>query len=82
MALVDGKWIASIFSYASDSGDGSTTAFVLPSTPHSNNAVIVFLNGLAQTPTVDYNISGDTVTFTTAPSLGQEILFWFVKENA
>ena len=34
----------------------------------------MFLNGLSQKPTTDYTISGTTLTFTTAPANGQQIV--------
>lgn len=81
MSLVGGKWIDNIWVYASASGDGSTTGFSLPSTPHSNSAVQVFVDGLIQRPTTDFSISGSTVTFVTAPANGQDILFHYVKKD-
>lgn len=52
------------------SGTGSQTAFTLSAAPVSATALIVNISGVVQTPTVDYTISGTTLTFTTAPPAG------------
>ena len=54
--------------------DGSNTTFALSQTPFdSGDAVQVFLNGLKQDRTADWSISGTTITFVTAPALGQSV---------
>ena len=53
-------------------GDGSTTAFTL-STEATTNTVFVNLNGVLQTPTTAYAVSGTTLTFTEAPVTGDKI---------
>jgi len=53
-------------------GDNSTTAFHLSSTPSSSAAVVVNIDGLIQQSSV-YSLSGSTVNFTTAPLSGQKI---------
>jgi len=54
--------------------NGSNVTFVLASTPVSGTE-LVFLNGLLQEPGSgnDYTISGDTITFETAPDTGDRI---------
>lgn len=52
------------------SGTGSQTAFTLSAAPVSATALIVNISGVVQTPTVDYTVSGTTLTFTTAPPAG------------
>ena len=37
------------------------------------DGMLVFVNGICMTPTVDYVMSGTTLTFTTAPATGAEI---------
>lgn len=46
--------------------NGSNTAFTIANTPIAGT-VQVFLNGLLQTVSNDYTISGTTITYTTAP---------------
>jgi hypothetical protein len=46
--------------------DGSTATYVLDQSSTSD-AVLVTLNGIGQTPTVDYSVSGNAITFTTTP---------------
>ncbi len=50
-------------------GNGVLTTKVLgsPTAPGSVNNVSVYYDGVAQTPTTDYTLSGSTITFTTAP---------------
>jgi len=52
-------------------GDGSSTIFgVLTRAPAGTAAVVVFVNGSYKIPGIDYTLSGDIITFTTAPSVG------------
>lgn len=52
--------------------DGSNTVFTLPTTP--GPVVLVFRNGVLQIGgAVDYTLSGTTVTFVSAPSVGDSI---------
>ena len=53
--------------------NGSNTQFTLGTSLSSDAFSFVFLNGVAQVPTVDYTISGSTLTFTTAPPISQQI---------
>jgi len=52
-------------------GDGSDTTLTLSGTPIN---VCVYIDGVFQKPTVEYNISGNTVTFTTAPGTGCNVV--------
>lgn len=58
---------------------GNTT-FTLSYAPRSTqiNNLAIFLNGLLQTPNVDYTISGVTVTFASAPLVGDKLLAVYV----
>ena len=44
------------------SGNGSTTSFAI-SAGHTAYSVLVFLNGVAQIPGVDYTVTGNAVDF-------------------
>ena len=55
-------------------GNGSTTAWTLSADPVVVNNLDVSVNGVTQTPTTDYTISGTTFTTTTAAPLGSIIL--------
>lgn len=55
-------------------GDGSTTAFSLGYTPKTNS-LKVYLDGTLQSS--GYTLSSQTVTFTSAPTDGQKIIFRF-----
>lgn len=57
----------------SANGDGSTTGFTV-SNGLNINQVFVTENGVLQKPTTDYTISGSTLTFTTAPANGVQLV--------
>jgi len=59
------------------SGNGSTTGFTLSSTPVSENATQVYINGVYQFKNT-YAVSGTTLTFDAAPPNGSSIeaLVW------
>ncbi len=64
------KWAASGTStnnFDSFTGDGSTLAFTLSTSPASSVALVT-LNGLIQKPSVDYTLSGTALTFSSAPA--------------
>jgi len=48
-------------------GDGTTTPFTLDSTP-DGTLTKIFVDGVEQTLTTDYSVTGTTVTFVTAPT--------------
>lgn len=47
--------------------NGTGTTFDLNFVPSSANSLIIFVDGVIQAPTVNYTVSGDIVTFTSAP---------------
>lgn len=53
--------------------NGSNVTFTLANTPHESESVDVFVDGLKMRSGVDYTFTGVTITFTTAPALGQSI---------
>lgn len=57
----------------SGSINGINTIFTLASSPTANS-VAIYVNGLRMANTVDYTISGSTITFLIAPSTGYVIL--------
>lgn len=61
-------------SEASTDGDGSTVAWTLDEEPTSGS-VKVYVDGVLQTVTIDYTISGSEVTFVSAPDDGAKIAF-------
>lgn len=81
MSRTLGKWIGDVFQQEVPSGtvNGSNTAFTLSATPHSAAAVLVFIDGLLQKQTTHYSVSGTTVTFVVAPTVGQELYAAFIK---
>lgn len=83
MSRLIGKWVGAVFQQEVPSGtvNGSNTAFTLSATPHSAAAVVITVNGLVQRQTTHYSVSGATVTFTSAPTTGQEIYAIYVKRD-
>lgn len=55
------------------------TAFVFSSVPASMDDYIIFVWGVAATPTTDYTTSGDTITFTTGLTDGSIVRFQRIK---
>ena len=51
-------------------GNGVATAFTLTATGAQTNNALVMISGVVQRPTTVYAISGQTLTFTTAPPTG------------
>jgi len=58
------------------SGDGSTTAFTITGGDFENEKIVVFLNGVAQLPSTDYNITGAQLIFNTAPTALETIMVY------
>lgn len=72
---IDPATLASIVAYAAwdtdvFNGTGAQTAFVLSADPGSVHNCDVSISGVAQTPGVDFTVSGTTLTFTSAPPAG------------
>lgn len=57
--------------------NGSNVTFTLAFTPDDANAIHIFLDGLLETA---YSITGTTITFTTAPALGQSVYVTYTKK--
>jgi hypothetical protein len=51
--------------------NGTNTSFTLANTPSVTASLHLLLDGIVLIPTTDYSISGSTITFVTAPALGQ-----------
>ncbi len=59
--------------------NGSTTAFTLSQAVSSPNDCIVHIDGIYQTPTDAYTVSGTTLTFSSAPANTRKIVVYSVK---
>jgi hypothetical protein len=57
------------------SGNGSTTAFTLSRPVASVAQVVVVVNNVTQNPSSAYTVSGNTITFTGAPSSGTSNIY-------
>lgn len=64
--------------FESFDGDGSTSVFILTQNTSSNGAFIN-LNGVVQLPGVAYSITGNVLTFTEAPAVGDKIDVRFIS---
>ena len=54
-------------------GDGSTLAFTMSTTPNAATGIPVYVGNVHQNPGVSYTISGTTLTFSSAPPDTQTI---------
>jgi hypothetical protein len=82
MSKIAGKWIGNIFEQEIPSGlvNGSNVSYTLANVPQANEAVMVFLNGLFQVYGTNFSVSGSTITFTSAPSVGQIVSVFYIKK--
>jgi hypothetical protein len=55
-------------------GDASDDTLALSQSPGSTNNCTCFIDGVGQHPGTDFNISGSTLTFTTAPPTGTVVV--------
>lgn len=80
---IDGKFLQPDWVHEQPAGtiNGSNTVFTLANVPSDSVWVNVYLDGLLQTLTTDYTISGQTITFVTAPAVGQLPRVTYLKEN-
>jgi hypothetical protein len=77
MAFIGNTSTTQSFTPAIDyfSGNGSTTAFTLTRPVASVAQVQVVVNNVAQNPSSAYSVSGNTITFTSAPSSGTSNIY-------
>ena len=61
--------IVNVSSFITDqfTANGVQNTFTLSASAYSSNGVFVFVDGISQVPTVDYTVSGTTLTFTNPP---------------
>jgi hypothetical protein len=80
MRLVN-RYISEGWTQETPSGtiNGSNKVFTLANTPDDSANVAVHVDGLFQRTTTDYTISGTTITFVTAPALGQDVFVLYCK---
>ena len=55
-------------------GNGSATTFTLTEVPSNSTQIMVFVDGILQKSGTHYNTSGTTLTFTSAPFSGDQIV--------
>ena len=67
--------------YQTATGDGSATTVAMTSTG-TTGTIIVTLNGVMQTPSTDFSVSGTTLTFTTAPFSAAAIGIYYIGKKA
>ena len=62
-------------------GDGSDTTFTLSDTGREADQIAVFIDRNRQTATIDYSVSGTTLTFVRAPHNNAEIFVRVIKKE-
>lgn len=80
---LDAEFLKKFFTIETPSGsiNGSNVTFTLAFTPLENDAVTVYLNGIFQKPTTHYTISGSTITFVSAPAVGQDVVVYYIRKT-
>lgn len=83
MSQLDGRFLKDFWEVETPSGliNGSNTSFTLAHAPMEPRAVGLFLDGLFQTYTTDFTISGTTITMVAAPAVGQSLVAWYIRER-
>ena len=83
MAKVKGFLISDIFKQQVLNGtvNGVNDEFTLSSIPHSDGAVMIFLNGNLQMQGTDYTISTTTITFAVPPVIGQSVSGFYISKR-
>lgn len=61
-------------------GDGIVTDFNLTNLPLSDESIMVFRNGVL-VPKAEYSFSTPTITFNSAPALGQSVYVFYLSEG-
>ncbi len=61
--------------------NGSNDTFNLSEEPIEDDAVLLFLNGLFQYPTLDYSISNATIVFVTPPPLASKLFAHYIQKR-
>ena len=82
MAKNESKWteFGGEFVQNTAAGDGSTVSFNTSSNMQSQDAVWISVNGLLYAKGTHYSVLlPNTITFTTAPAVGQNIIVKFLK---
>lgn len=59
--------------------DGVNAVFTLSNSPLSEQSVLVSIDGITRQVSTDFSITGTTLTFTTAPALGQSVYVYYPK---
>lgn len=84
MARVDADFLKKFFVDETPTGsvDGLNTDFTLANSPFDAvDAVQVFVNGIKYDQGTDWTISGSTISFAVAPSLGQNIRVNYIMKD-
>lgn len=55
-------------------GDGSTVDFTLTETPYNENGILVFIDGIWQSPGVNFSVSTNVLTLGSAPDTDADIV--------
>lgn len=83
MSRIEGKNLLDFFEQVVPSGtvNGSNAAFTIAQAPMESANLLVFKNGLLQKQGTDYTFATTTITFSSAPALGSELLAYYIRET-
>lgn len=78
---LNGKWISNIFVQETPTGtvDGVNTSFATTNNPIFTSAHLLFVNGLLLKQGTHYSISGNTITMSIAPAIGQQLMSIYIR---
>lgn len=85
MALVDGKFITKGWVQGTASGtvNGTNDTFTISNVPREPDALVVYVDGIMRTRSVEYTFSGTTITFQTGhiPVTGQTVEVYYFQNT-
>lgn len=61
--------------------NGSNTVFAIAQAPDENDSIMLFKNGILQMQSTDYTISGQTLTFVTAPAVVSDLVCIYISKD-
>lgn len=58
--------------------NGVNQTFSLSFTPKPDASLLLFINGIAETPVTEYTISGGVITYINAPAATDRMMAWYL----
>jgi hypothetical protein len=77
---VSSRGLNLLYQVDSFTGNGSTTGFTLTQTPYSGSQADLYFDGLFISSSL-YTLTGTSLSFSTAPDAGTDILVKYLRSN-